>query len=96
MNLIAGKSDNETPIISGEYIFNMIDSYGFPFYLILELLEENDLGFDVKGFIIKAKTSKNYENKDRLISLFRDNIRKSHNSEKIMKLVKLLIDKIYA
>lgn len=94
MESFAGKSQDGKIIISGEFIFSMIDSLGFPLYLLIDLLEESNLGFDVIGFIKKAKTSKNYENNERLLSLFRDNV-KSTNYDKIMNLVEFYLKKYY-
>lgn len=37
-------------ILSGEKIFKLYDTYGFPFELTQEILEENGLGTDMDGF----------------------------------------------
>lgn len=41
---------NKKSILSGEKIFKLYDTYGFPFELTQEILEENGLAIDMEGF----------------------------------------------
>lgn len=41
---------NNKNVLSGEKIFKLYDTYGFPYELTQEILEENGLGIDMEGF----------------------------------------------
>jgi alanyl-tRNA synthetase len=81
-------------VIDGRVIFYMMDSQGMSFDILMDLLNNKNMGFDVETFIIAAKESKNYR-KDRLRLLFEYS---SPNKEKyldFMEKVDYLLDKIF-
>jgi alanyl-tRNA synthetase len=47
-------------VIDGEQIFKLMDSQGIPLDFIQEMLKDHNLAFDVPGFILAARKSKNY------------------------------------
>lgn len=86
------ETQEQHPVISGETIFKMIDSSGLPFDLVQELLRENNLAFDVNGFVLAAKKSKNYS-RERLMGLL---IPVDHKlSDQCKTLTQYCIDKAY-
>ncbi len=91
--MIKGYS-NDTPILDGSLIFNLVDSKGMPLDLINELMEENKFGFDVKGFIQAAKQSKNYQNKERLRTLLVSSMLREN--KELVKNIDICIEEIYA
>ncbi len=90
---IAGYSDKNIAIVDGAVIFDLVDSKGFPLDIINDLLEENNLGFDVVGFIRKANQSKNYSNPDRLRILLVSAMKR--NNPEIEKRIDYWIENIY-
>lgn len=64
--------DGSTPVISGAFIFRLVDSIGMPLDLLIQELKDKHLAFDMLGFIQAAKKSKNYTPK-RLKALFNEN-----------------------
>lgn len=93
MRLVGYTIDNK-PILSGALVFDLVDSKGMPLDLLNQLLEENGMGFDVNGFVISAKTSKNYANKERLRILLKSNmIRENKHLEKYIDIC--IEEKIY-
>lgn len=53
---------------SGSDVFTFMDTYGLPFDSINDILRENNMFFDVEGFIIAAKKSGNYDDPFRLMN----------------------------
>ena len=51
---------NGNPILSGEWVFFIMDSTGMPLDFILDMLREQDTGFDVIGFLRAAIQSGNF------------------------------------
>ena len=56
---VDAKTGETRPVISGEVIFQMMDSRGLPLDVILECLGAESMAFDVQGFIQAARRSKN-------------------------------------
>ena len=46
---------NNNKILSGEKAFKLYDTYGFPYELTEEILEEKGIGIDLEGFNRKCK-----------------------------------------
>lgn len=82
-------------IYSGSMIFKLIDSYGFPLWMINEILREKDSHFNVKDFCLCAKKSNNYKNPERLKTLLFDNMLNHEDNEKIKILIENEINKVY-
>jgi alanyl-tRNA synthetase len=85
-------TDGATPIVSGAFIFQLIDSIGLPLDIVVQELKEKCLAFDMVGFIQAAKDSTNYTTK-RLKALFNEN--RPINDENFDKLVDLAIRVIF-
>lgn len=85
-------TDGTTPIISGAFIFQLIDSIGLPLDIIIQELKERHLAFDMVGFIQAAKDSTNYTPK-RLKALFNEN--RPVNDENFDELVDLAIRTVF-
>lgn len=68
---VVGKQD-DTTILSGEFIFKMMDTHGMSLDIINEILRIKGFAFDISGFILAAKQSKNYS-KERLKVIIKDN-----------------------
>lgn len=84
-------SDGVTPVISGAFIFRLVDSIGLPLDILVQELKEKQFAFDMVGFIQAAKDSKNYTAK-RLVALFNEN--RPHN-DGFDELVAAAIKKVY-
>jgi len=56
---IVGYADGKR-ILSGEWIFFMVDTKGMPLDFIMDMLREQDAGFDVTGFLKAAIQSGNF------------------------------------
>lgn len=80
------------PVVAGEHIFKLMDSYGLPLDIIHELLAERHIAVDVPGFILAAHKSKNYS-KERLINLMIPV--DSNMSDKLKQLTRYCIDREY-
>lgn len=98
-NYLAGHGENSTknivPVLTGKVVFDMVDSHGFPLDILLLEMEDHHLAFDVKGFIISAKNSGNYENIERLRILLFSNLITHGNEEIIKKNINLLLERVY-
>ena len=98
-NYLAGHGEdsnkNIIPVLTGKVIFDMVDSYGFPLDILLLEMEDHQLAFDIKGFILAAKNSGNYENIERLRILLFSNLMTRGNEEIIKKNINLLLEQIY-
>lgn len=90
---IVGRSIDNKLILCGKFVFDMVDSKGMPLDLLNQLLEENRMGFDVKGFIFTAKSSKNYANKERLRILLKSNMLREN--KQLEKYIDICIEKVY-
>jgi len=52
--------DGTTSVISGAFIFRLVDSIGLPLVIVIQELKDRHLAFDMLGFIQAARKSKNY------------------------------------
>lgn len=53
-------SNKQRQVVSGDFIFKLLDTYGLPLDIIKDMLDEKNLAFDTLGFIQSALNSKNY------------------------------------
>jgi len=60
INIVKGKTDSGKIVISGQIIFQLIDTFGFPLDLIYEILNEQNIIFDMYEFITCAIKSGNF------------------------------------
>jgi alanyl-tRNA synthetase len=87
------KVQDGTQIISGDYVFYLLDTCGVPLDTINQELLDRNLAFDMKGFAISAQKSKNYSSK-KLLKLFKANPPKEQVAEFLLSMENL-IRKIY-
>lgn len=67
-------------IISGKFLFHLIDSKGFPMDYALDMLRERGMGFNVPEFVEAAHKSKNFK-AGRLLALLVDSQPGRHESK---------------
>lgn len=58
-DLVAGAAKSKTKKISGEDVFRLYDTYGFPPELTREILAESNLSFDEKEFAVEQEKAQN-------------------------------------
>jgi alanyl-tRNA synthetase len=71
-------------VLSGKIIFHLMDSQGLPFDIIMDILKEKSLSYNVYEFIEAAINSKNFT-KERLRLLFEYNQPNKDNYPDFMK-----------
>lgn len=86
---------NNKIVLDGEKIFKLVDSYGFPLWMVHELLREQTMFLNMKEFILAAKQSKNYDNPNRLRGLIFDNMLQHEDNEKIKIEIEKIVEEIY-
>ena len=79
------------PVMDGAEVFKLMDSIGLPLDIIRDLLEENKMAFDVRGFIIAARNSKNFTQERLTMLLTRD----VANDEELIEKVKITVEFLY-
>ena len=99
-DMIKKAKENKLDILSGENIFKLYDTYGFPYDLILEIAEEHKLALDKEGFdnlmqeqIRRAREARaNIEGwiKDRLTALTHDTSTEFDGYSKLKERSKIL------
>lgn len=68
-NLVRGKTTDGKFVLSGQVIFRLVDSLGFPLDLVQEELKKENYIFDLFEFCFYAKNSKNFSQKKLLDTL---------------------------
>lgn len=76
-------------MISGEQIFKLMDASGLPLDIINLQLRENDLAFDLEGFI-KAAIKAGWKRKTIYNSLYYNSIQSNELSDKLNNLLDYL------
>lgn len=91
--IYVGKGEDGTsPVVSGLFIFRLVDTIGLPFDIVIQELKDRQIAFDVIGFVQAAKNSKNYTPK-RLRALFNEN--RPIDDKGFDDLIDFVIGKIY-
>ena len=65
-----GYTQEGRPVLSGSYLFTLMDSRGVPFDMLNEILREQQAAFDTREFIQAAHQSKNFS-KECLLKLLK-------------------------
>lgn len=93
-----GRGPDGEPIISGEFIFWMMDSQGVPLEVQLPILEEKGWGFSVPQFIEAAHASKNWSAEalyNKLSKAFTETYG-DHQADYVKAKTLLYIEKVYS
>lgn len=86
-------TDGTAFVVNGAFIFQLIDSIGLPFDIIVQECKERQIAFDLLDFIRAARDSKNYTPK-RLKALLNEN--RPTNDAGFDEMVDFTIRKVYS
>lgn len=79
-------SSDGSSVVSGEFIFKLMDTHGLPFDIIQCELKDRGLAFNVVEFIHAAIKSKNFTRK-RLTNLLLDHAPSDEAREKVLEVI---------
>ncbi len=75
---IARHAGEKSPVIPGNFIFKLYDTFGFPFDIVRDIALERGLGFDEAGFVVemeKQRRKSRHSRKDEGVRLLGEGVK---------------------